>query len=191
MKRNEDLIDLISLCKQNDPIAQEKIFNRYKNRMFALCLRYSKSSAEAEDMLMEGWMRIFKSIDRFVIGKDFNTFIFEAWIRKIMINNAINIYRTNKRHNESEVFNEATILDSLDVFQTDYVFSEEELVDCVHQLPRALRIIFNLSAIDEYSNKEICQELNMTSDSVKSNLYKARRALRENLEKIAKKDRNE
>ena len=188
MERNEELIDLINLCKQNDSIAQQKVFNSYKNKLFALCLRYSKSSSEAEDMLMEGWMRIFKSIEGFEINKEFNSFVFEAWIKKIMINNAINIYRANKKHNLNEEFSEFTIIDLDQVHQKDYLFTEEELIDCVQKLPKSLRVIFNLSAIDEYSNKEISQELNMTTDTVKSNLYKARRALRENLDKIANKD---
>ncbi|MFA7081096.1 MAG: RNA polymerase sigma factor [Bacteroidales bacterium] len=188
MERNKDLIDLINLCKQNDSIAQQKLFNNYKNNLFALCMRYSKSSSEAEDMLLEGWMRIFKSIDSFEINNGFNSFVFEGWIRKIMINNAINIYRTNKKHNLNEKYVDQSCIDDKEIYETDYMFSEEELITCVQKLPKALKVIFNLSAIDGYSNKEISQELNMTTDSVKSNLYKARKALRENLEQIANND---
>ncbi|MCK9162904.1 MAG: sigma-70 family RNA polymerase sigma factor [Bacteroidales bacterium] len=188
MERNEDLIDLINLCKQNDSIAQQRIFKCYKNKLFALCLRYSKSSSEAEDMLMEGWMRIFKFIDNFEINEDFNSFVFEAWIKKVMINNSINMYRTSKKYNMNEVSIEISNINTQQIFETDYMFSEEELISCVQELPKALRIIFNMSAIDEYSNKEISQELNMTPNSVKSNLYKARKALKENLDKIANKE---
>lgn len=188
MERNKDLIDLINLCKQNNSIAQQKLFNCYKNNLFALCMRYSKSSSEAEDMLLEGWMRIFKSIDSFEINNGFNSFVFEGWIKKIMINNAINIYRANKKHNFSEEISEISGVSIDQIHETDYLFSEEELIACVQMLPKSLRVIFNLSAIDEYSNKEISQELNMTTDSVKSNLYKARKTLREHLDRIANKD---
>lgn len=187
MERNDDLIELINLCKQNNSVAQQKIFNRYKNKLFALCLRYSKSSSEAEDMLMEGWVRIFKNINAFQPSEDFCHYIFEAWIKKVMINNALNVYKANKKHNKLEIYVEEKDENKEEIFDTDYVFSEEQLIECVHKLPKALRLIFNMSAIDQYSNKEISQELNMTPDSVKSNLYKARRAIKEELEKIVNK----
>lgn len=188
MKKNDDLIELINLCKQNDPLAQQKLFNFYKNYLFALCLRYSKSSSEAEDMLMEGWMRIFKHIYMFEIDQDFKSYVFESWIKKIMINNAINTYKANKKYNTNELFIDVEYSNYDKMFESDYLFSEQELISCVQKLPKSLRIIFNMSAIDQYSNKEISQELNMTQDSVKSNLYKAREALKRSLEKIEKKD---
>lgn len=188
MEKNEDLIELINLCKQNNSIAQQKMFNCYKNKLFALCLRYSKSSSEAEDMLMEGWLRIFKNICNFEITQDFKNYIFETWIKKIMINNAINIYKANKKHNTLEIFSESNDIKKDVIFETDYLFSEEQLIECMQKLPKSLRLIFNMSAIDQFSNKEISQELNMTTDSVKSNLYKARKVLKENLDKIIRNE---
>lgn len=185
MERNDDLIELINLCKQNNSVAQQKLFNCYKNKLFALCLRYSKSSSEAEDMLIEGWVRIFKNIDAFKVSEDFSHFVFEAWIKKVMINNALNIYKANKKHNTLEIYVDEKDDNKEEIFETDYLFSEEQLIECVQKLPKSLRLIFNMSAIDQYSNKEISQELNMTPDSVKSNLYKARRAIKEELEKIS------
>lgn len=187
MERNDDLIELINLCKQNNSIAQQKIFNCYKNKLFALCLRYSRSSSEAEDMLMEGWVRIFKKINGFEPTEDFRPCSFEVWMKKIMINNAINIYRANKKHNKLEIHVEERIEKNEEMFETDYTFSEEELIECVQKLPKSLRLIFNMSAIDLYNNKELSEELNMTPDSVKSNLYKARKFLKEELKKIASK----
>jgi len=187
MERNDDLIELINLCKQNNSIAQQKIFNCYKNKLFALCLRYSKSSSEAEDMSMEGWVRIFKNINGFELTEDFKSCSFEAWMKKIMINNAINVYKANKKHNKLEIYVEKRVEKNEEMFETDYTFSEEELIECVQKLPKSLRLIFNMSAIDQYNNKELSEELNMTPDSVKSNLYKARKFLKEELKKIASK----
>lgn len=191
MKKNEkELLDLINLCKQNDSSAQKELFNCYKNQMFALCLRYSKSSSEAEDMLMQGWLRVFSKIDYFEITDEFKNSHFESWLQRVIINNAINTYRINKRYNSLNDFEEVVEKKDFNLYESDYVFSEEELINCIQTLPKSLRIIFNLCAIDQYSNKDISEILNMSQDSVKSNLYKARKLLKEKLKKI-EKNRNE
>lgn len=136
---------------------------------------------------MEGWVRIFKNINGFEPTEDFKPCFFESWMKKIMINNAINVYKANKKHNKLEIYVEERVEKNEEMFETDYTFSEEELIECVQKLPKSLRLIFNMSAIDLYNNKELSEELNMTSDSVKSNLYKARKFLKEELKKIASK----
>lgn len=177
MEETEKLYSLIELCKQKDRLAQQKLFDMYKNLMFTICLRYSNSNTEAEDMMMEGWMRVFQYIDSYE-----NTGSFEAWMKRVMINHSINTYKANLKHNRvsRNIIEKA----SNDIFPTDYLFTEEELIGCVQRLPNAYRLLFNLSAIDEYSNKEIAEILNQTPNSIKSNLYKAKRALREELNRL-------
>ncbi len=188
MKKNEkELLDLINLCKRNDSRAQKELFNCYKNQMFALCLRYSKSSSEAEDMLMQGWLRVFSKIDYFEITNEFKISHFESWLQKVIINNAINTYRINKKYNTLNDFEEVVENKDFNLYESDYIFSEEELISCIQTLPNSLRVIFNLCAIDQYSNKDISEILNMSQNSVKSNLYKARQLLKEKLEKIEKR----
>lgn len=155
--------------------------------MFALCLRYSKSSSEAEDMLMQGWLRAFSKIDYFEITNEFKISHFESWLQKVIINNAINTYRINKKYNTLNDFEEVVENKDFNFYESDYVFSEEELISCIQTLPKSLRVIFNLCAIDQYSNKDISEILNMSQNSVKSNLYKARQLLKEKLEKIEKR----
>lgn len=188
MKKDEkELLDLINLCRRNDSRAQKELFNSYKNQMFALCLRYSKSSSEAEDMLMQGWLRVFSRIDYFEITDEFKVPHFESWLQRVIINNAINTYRINKKYNSLNDFEQVVESKDFNLYESDYVFSEEELMSCVQTLPKSLRVIFNLCAIDQYSNKDISEILNMSQNSVKSNLYKARQLLKEKLEKIEKK----
>jgi RNA polymerase sigma-70 factor (ECF subfamily) len=155
--------------------------------MFALCLRYSKSSSEAEDMLMQGWLRVFSKIDYFEITDEFKVPHFESWLQRVIVNNAINTYRINKKYNSLNDFEQVVENKDFNLYESDYVFSEEELISCVQTLPKSLRVIFNLCAIDQYSNKDISEILNMSQNSVKSNLYKARQLLKEKLEKIEKK----
>ena len=188
MKKDEkELLDIINLCRRNDSRAQKELFNSYKNQMFALCLRYSKSSSEAEDMLMQGWLRVFSKIDYFEITDEFKVPHFESWLQRVIINNAINTYRINKKYNSLNDFEQVVENKDFNLYESDYVFSEEELINCVQTLPKSLRVIFNLCAIDQYSNKDISEILNMSQNSVKSNLYKARQLLKEKLEKIEKK----
>lgn len=188
MKKDEkELLDIINLCRRNDSKAQKELFNSYKNQMFALCLRYSKSSSEAEDMLMQGWLRVFSKIDYFEITDEFKVPHFESWLQRVIINNAINTYRINKKYNSLNDFEQVVESKDFNLYESDYVFSEEELMSCVQTLPKSLRVIFNLCAIDQYSNKDISEILNMSQNSVKSNLYKARQLLKEKLEKIEKK----
>ncbi|MDY4790412.1 MAG: sigma-70 family RNA polymerase sigma factor [Bacteroidales bacterium] len=188
MKKDEkELLDIINLCRRNDSRAQKELFNSYKNQMFALCLRYSKSSSEAEDMLMQGWLRVFSKIDYFEITDEFKVPHFESWLQRVIVNNAINTYRINKKYNSLNDFEQVVENKDFNLYESDYVFSEEELISCVQTLPKSLRVIFNLCAIDQYSNKDISEILNMSQNSVKSNLYKARQLLKEKLEKIEKK----
>lgn len=177
MDNKDNLIEIIKLCKGKDSNAQHKLFNLYKNKMYAVCLRYSKSNTEAEDMMMEGWMRIFQ----YIAGYEF-VGSFEAWMKRIMINNAINSYKSNIKHNS--LAHQVIERNTEGVFENEYLYTEEELIKCVQRLPNSLRVLFNLSAIDEYSNKEIAELLNQTPDSIKSNLYKARKVLRDELTRI-------
>lgn len=189
MEKPNNLKKLVNLCKENNSKAQNELFNQYKDMLYALCLRYSAGSAEAEDMLMTGWLRIFNKIDLFEIKKDFRPAAFESWMKKIIINNSINQYRINKPHIHLEQYNDdKEDLNTREV-NTKYAFTEEQLIDCVQKLPPALRLVFNMSALDQYSHKEISEELNTTTNSVKSNLYKAKKKLREELEKIASDER--
>lgn len=191
MKKNErELLNLINLCKQNNSKAQKELFNRYKNQMFALCVRYSKSSSEAEDMLMQGWLRVFNNINIFEEQRNFSIGHFESWLQKVMINSAINIYRNNNKYNTINEIEAEVESNDFVVFESDYIFTEEELLGCIQKLPKSLQVIFNLCAIDQYSNKDISEILGINQNSVKSNLYKARQILKEELKKI-EKARNE
>ncbi|MDX9798653.1 MAG: sigma factor-like helix-turn-helix DNA-binding protein, partial [Bacteroidales bacterium] len=92
----------------------------------------------------------------------------------------------NKKYNSLIEFEEVVEKKDFELFESEYTFSEEELLSCVQSLPNALRVVFNLCAIDQYSNKDISEILNMSQNSVKSNLYKARQLLKKKLEQIEK-----
>ncbi len=183
MKNNKELKAIVKGCKNMDKRAQQRLFEKYKNLMFTICKRYSHSDFEAEDMMMEGWIRIFQNIDSY---KD--TGSFEAWMKRVMINNAINMYKANLKHNH--VVRDHIEKGNHEAFETDMEFSEDELIDLIQKLPNSLRLLFNLSAIEGYSNGEISEMLGQTPNSVKSNLYKAKKILRDELNRM-KTERDE
>ena len=117
-------------------------------------------------MLMQGWLRVFSKIDYFEITDEFKVSHFESWLQRVIINNAINTYRINKKYNSLNDFEQVVENKDFNLYESDYVFSEEELINCVQTLPKSLRVIFNLCAIDQYSNKDITVfwgvEINLT-----------------------------
>src|SRR5574344_2814357 len=152
MQEDQRLADLINRCKKDDALAQKSIFDKYKDKLFAVCLRYASSYADAEDMLIEGYTRIFKNISSFEV-KDSNTIMTcESWTVKVIVNTAINMYKVNKRA-QMETFDEQIqSQDEKDMsFSTDYIYSEEELITTIQKLTPQLKIIFNLYAIEERS----------------------------------------
>ena len=186
MEKYGDLNPIIERCKKGERKAQQIIFERYKNYGLALCQRYAASNSDAEDMLMEGFLKVFQRIESY---RDYSVTepnkkgSFEAWLKRIIINNAINSLRHNKIHYGLEVlvpFGEEKFR-----IETDYLFSEEELVDCIRTLSPLLRSVFNMSVIDDLSNDEIAESLQMKKGAVKMAIFRARTKIKEQLSNIS------
>lgn len=166
--------DVIKGCLKNDPVAQEKLYKLYAPKMFGVCLRFSRNHMEAEDLLQDGFIKVFLHL------KDYrNEGSLEGWIRRTIINTAINFYR-KKIKNYSDVDiddieignNEETALDKL---------STKELLDTVRELPDGYRIIFNLNVIEGYTHREISEMLDISENTSKSQLSRARQVLQKKL----------
>ncbi|MDR0789502.1 MAG: RNA polymerase sigma factor [Bacteroidales bacterium] len=185
MERYEDLNTLIERCKKGERQAQKAIFERYKNYALALCQRYAATNSDAEDMLMEGFLKVFQSIQSY---QDFSAMelqkqgSFDAWVKTVIINNAINALRRNRIHNGLEIA--MPFVEDRFEIETDYVFSEEELIGCIRKLPPFLRSVFNMSVIDELNNDEIADILEIKRGAVKMAIFRARIKVREQLNEI-------
>lgn len=172
--------DIITGCVRGDRYYQKLLYKTYASKMFGVCLRYFKKKADAEDCLQEGFIKVFNYIDTYKgVGS------FEGWIRKIMVNTAINSFKSNQK------FNDQKELDEIDNFfpvhnETDN-FSAEYLNSLIHNLPEGYRIVFNLYAIEGYSHKEISSILNISEGTSKSQLSRARAILQQ---KLVKKNEN-
>lgn len=141
-----------------------------------LCLRYGRDKAEAEDMLQEGFMVIFKDIGQYT-GKG----NFEGWLRRVMVNSALRYLRKWKSP-FMYVEEHIEVADSSGELQYDSKLGMKRLTKMIQDLPVGYRTVFNLYAIDGYTHKEIASYLNISEGTSKSQLAKARKMLRAKVE---------
>ena len=174
---------IIKGCIEGNRYAQKELYDKYRSIMFAICMRYARNKDEAEDVLIDGFMKIFSKI------KDFRgEGSFEGWLKRIMINTAINCYRLNLKYNNSiSIDNSAfDIKDEADIFKKTY--SADYLTKLIQELPDGYRVVFNMYEIEGYSHKEIAKELNISVSTAKTQLFHAKKSLKNSLLKIKKEE---
>lgn len=161
---------LVSGLQRADARAQKVVYERYASKMLAVCIRYIINRDEAEEVLMDGFMRIFERIDQYKgLGS------FEGWMRRIMVNEALMHLRKSKRW-YTEIGLEETPMET-DVTWADGELQAEELLQLLQQLPEGYKTVFNLYAIEGYSHAEIAEMLGITESTSKSQLHRARATL--------------
>lgn len=167
----EDLKPIISECNAGNPKAQAKLYNLYAPKMFGVCLRYARDSAEAEDNLQEGFIKVFANLKSFR-----NEGSFEGWVRRIMIN--VSLEKIRKQHIMYPV-EDVSIYDSVN-FSDDVIakISADDLIRLIQELPPRYRLVFNLYVIEGYSHQEIAEEMSITEGTSKSNLARAREIMK-------------
>jgi len=167
--------ELIERCLENDSRAQELLYKRFSRRMYGVCLRFARNTLEADDILQEGFIKVFSFLKEFRHDGSL-----EGWIRRIIVNTAINYY--NSKQNEwSE-----TSIDKAESYQSvseDILekISTADLLNLIHELPEGYRLVFNLYIIEGYNHKEIAEMLNISENTSKSQLSRARMALQQRL----------
>jgi len=166
---------LINGCIAKQRAFQTKLYNLYAAKMLGVCLRYAKNREEAEEILHEGFLRVFTYINKFKgIGS------FEGWIRKIMVNSALLRYR-NKSHLQPIIRLDAWEYDA--VSETDIAsnLAAKELLSLIQTLPASYRLVFNLYVFEGYKHREIADALGISEGTSKSNLSDARAILQKAL----------
>ena len=167
------LKQLILNCKKRDIRSQSEIYQLFAGKLFALCLKYSKTKQEAEDNLQDAFITIFNKVDQFKhIGS------FEGWMKRIVINTALQSYR------EKKVLNlvEENYPDEVEVEVNESDISLDFLLKIIQELPERYRMVFNLYVLDGYSHNEIAGLLGIAEGTSKSNLSRARLILKEKVE---------
>jgi len=173
---DENLKILIRQCQENQRSAQAEIYNLYSAPLFSVCLRYTNSYEDAQDIFQDGFIMIFNKINQFRFEGSF-----EGWLRRIMVNCCIERHRGK---NHLYVINEEITADDSveeDLEAEDY--SYEELLHFIRMLPDRYQQVFNLYAIEGYSHQQIAELLQISVGTSKSNLSRAREKLKELIKK--------
>ncbi len=164
---------LIKGCLQNDATAQQELYHRYSPKMLSVCYRFAKNREDAEDMLQEGFIRVFTQIRQFE-----NRGALEGWIRRIVVHTCINILKKNKKFSESVDIIHAA---SLEVREENIpsILQAKQVVECIRMLPLGYRTVLNLYAIEGYSHKEIAHILDIEESTSRSQYTRAKNMLEE------------
>jgi RNA polymerase sigma factor (sigma-70 family) len=160
---------IIKGCLDGDRRDQELLYRRHASKFYAVCLQYSGNDEEARDILQEGFIKIFENLGNYKYEGSF-----EGWMRRIMVNTALEKYRS--RHNLYRVDDIDMIPEpDADPDNEDYAgLDANDLLEIIRELPPKYKIVFNLYAIEGYSHKEISKMINISEGTSKSNLSRAR-----------------
>lgn len=166
---------LIKACKRGKRASQKELYKLYYSYGMSICLRYSKNRQEAQEILNDGFVKVFSNLEKYDLKLSF-----KAWLRRILINVAIDYYRKHHKHQHTlEIVHNQHFDESPDALHN---LSVEEIMKMVHRLSPAYRMVFNLYVVEGYKHQEIAEQLNITVGASKSNLAKARMKLRAMLE---------
>jgi RNA polymerase sigma-70 factor (ECF subfamily) len=171
---------IIEGCLAGKRKAYSMLYRKYASVMLGICMRYCQNRADAEDVLQEGFIKVFSSM-----GKYRHEGSFEGWIKRIMINSAIDHYQQNLRRiyraaaDDPDNYQQAGDLPGHDPDPPQPAdIPQETLMGLIQELPDGYRMVFNLFAIEGLSHREIAESLGISENTSKTQLMKARRALR-------------
>lgn len=164
-------------CIAGDSKAQKIIYERFAENMFRHCYRYVKNEQDAEDVLVNGFLKVYDNLSKFEYRGERSL---QAWVKRIMINESLMFLRKNRKIN----FVDSEVLVNVGVRETvNAQMAAEEIYGLVLQLPTGYRTVFNLYVIEGFSHKEIANQLGITENTSKSQLSKGKAMLRRVLEK--------
>lgn len=169
---------LIKHCIKGDSKSQRSLFEHYAPIMMAICLRYCKNRQMAEDVLQEGFIKIFFKL------KDYSgAGSFEGWMKRIMVNSALDELRKDKKHSTNQDIEEQGFYLEDESFIIEEI-AAADLLELVRNMPEGYRVVFNMFAVEGYSHKEIGELLEVSENTSKSQYLRARAYLRKKLEAI-------
>ena len=168
---------MVEGCQKNDPRFQKLVYDKFGGTMLGVCMRYANNRYEAEDILQEGFIKVFTKCKSFKSQGSF-----EGWIRRVMVTTSLEYYRKNLKSNlmvDIDDHHESLKGDSL-VF-TDY--DTQKLLDAIKSLSHGYRMVFNLYVVEGYNHKEIGEMLGISEGTSKSQLARSKGVLKEILRK--------
>ncbi|MCX6200739.1 MAG: sigma-70 family RNA polymerase sigma factor [Bacteroidetes bacterium] len=162
---------IIAGCLHNDAASQRELFNRYSPKMLSVCYRFAQNREDAEDMLQEGFIKVFTQMHTFQ-----NKGSFEGWVRRIMVHTSINFLKKYKKFTESL---DLTSAENLEVKEESIasIMQSKQVVECIRQLPIGYKTVLNLFAIEGYSHREISILLDIEESTSRSQYTRAKNML--------------
>jgi RNA polymerase sigma-70 factor (ECF subfamily) len=163
--------EILDGSKNNNAAAQELLYQKYSPKMLGVCYRFAKSKMDAEDMLQEGFIKVFTQLNQYR-----NSGSLEGWIRRIIVNTCINVLKKNKRFSDCLDISLAENIHSLEK-NIPSIIQAKQIVECIRLLPIGYRTVLNLYAIEGYSHKEIGELLDIQESSSRSQYFRAKAML--------------
>lgn len=168
---------LLQGCREGRRSSQKKLYELFYGYGVNICLRYAKNQAEAQEMLNDGFLRVFTRLHQYD-----SDFPFRVWLRRVLINAAIDYHRKHKRYHLTHVDeNMGQLIDNRQIYPT--VDQNDDVLAVIQQLPPAYQMVFNLYVMEGYKHQEIAEKLNISVGASKSNLSRAKEKLRKILSK--------
>lgn len=164
--------EIIRGCIENDARSQKELYQRFCGAMMGICVRYAPTVHEAEDLLQEGFIKVFRKIHTFE-GKGY----LAGWIKRVMVNTCLTYYRDTKNLRMYAELDEEVLKEEAD-FDVLAQLSADDLVRKIQKLPDGFRVVFNMYAIEGFSHQEIADKLEISVGTSKSQLSRARAYLK-------------
>jgi len=169
---------LVQKCIEGDPRAQRMLFEKFAPKMLGVCIRYTKDVEQAEDVLQDGFVKIFTKLDHYNgVGS------LEGWVRRIMVNTALDQIRKNLKHQDDVALDQVEYKLEKDGHILEGLM-EEDLLKLISEMPVGYKTVFNMFAIEGYSHKEIADEMGISENTSKSQYSRARSFLKAKLEEL-------
>ncbi len=163
-----DHYELVKDCIKERPAAQKQLYHLFAGPMLGICYRYTKSIADAEDVLQEGFVKVFKSIGQYKFEGELG-----GWIRRIMVNTAINYLKRHRRYRSEMLFVD-DYLHPVDDTNPEVQMGSKELAEMIRQLPTGYQTIFNMHAVEGFTHVEIGALLGIHEGTSRSQYARAR-----------------
>jgi RNA polymerase sigma factor (sigma-70 family) len=164
---------LLAGCLKNNATAQEALYSRFSPRMLGVCYRFAKNREDAEDMLQEGFIKVFTQMHQYR-GEG----ALEGWIRRIVVHTCINILKKNKKFSESlDIIHASSVRINEELIPS--IMQAKQVVECIRMLPLGYRTVLNLYAIEGFSHREIAGLLDIEESTSRSQYTRAKAMLEE------------
>ena len=171
-----DKATLVEACLKRDPVACKQLYDSYAPQMLGICMRYARSRESAEDILHDGFVKVFESLHKLR-----DTSQLDSWIRSLMIHTAISTFRHERFTEVVDDYDEGVLFrESDDIYG---LIDFKLIMEAIQQLPTAYRMAFNLCEVEGYNYVDAAAELGINESTVRSNLCRARRILAKKLER--------